>query len=76
MDAHPDRAADILQRHLLVGLSDFDKKGKYSKFHEYAIYTHGYNNPNTILMAYMCVNICPNIIIRVFMVIFQVLDRP
>lgn len=55
MNAHPDRASNILQRHLLVGLSDFDKKGTYSRFHEYAIFMHGYNDPRAILMAYMCV---------------------
>ena len=52
MAAYPSEADDRLRRHLLIGLNE-SKVGKYSMYHENAIYTLGYNDPVTIRLAYM-----------------------
>ncbi|KAJ6479270.1 RNA dependent RNA polymerase-domain-containing protein [Mycena vitilis] len=40
------------QEHLLLGLRE-SQVGLYSYFHDNAIWRHGYNHPNSILMAYI-----------------------
>ena len=52
---HLDEAAKIyeLQEHLLTAIRDTSVVGKYSKFHDNAIYTLGYTHPETIRLAYM-----------------------
>ncbi|KAF9244585.1 RNA dependent RNA polymerase-domain-containing protein [Melanogaster broomeanus] len=42
-----------LQAFLLAGLQDTTQVGKYSNFHDVAIYTRGYSHPDTIRLAYM-----------------------
>ncbi|KAF9229158.1 hypothetical protein BS17DRAFT_742893 [Gyrodon lividus] len=42
-----------LQAYLLAGLQDTSSVGKYSNFHDIAIYTLGYSHPDTIRLAYM-----------------------
>jgi RNA-dependent RNA polymerase len=44
-------ASRLLQQHLLAGLTE-SIVGKYSKFHENAIYMHGYDDPRTVGMAH------------------------
>ena len=53
--AHLDDTAKIykLQEYLLGAVRDTSVVGKYSKFHETAIYTLGYTHPETIRLAYM-----------------------
>ena len=50
-----DDAAKIyeFQEHLLTAVRDTSVVGKYSKFHDAAIYTLGYTHPETIRLAYM-----------------------
>ena len=43
-----------LCKKLLLGLAE-DKVGKYSTFHENAMYSVGYNHPETVRLAYMFV---------------------
>ena len=52
-----DDAAEIyeLQEHLLTAVRDTSVVGKYSKFHDNAIYTLGYTHPETIRLAHMYV---------------------
>lgn len=53
--AHLDDASKIykLQEYLLGAVCDTSVVGKYSKFHEIAIYTLGYTHAETIRLAYM-----------------------
>ncbi|KAJ6601026.1 RNA dependent RNA polymerase-domain-containing protein [Mycena vulgaris] len=48
----PEESERAFQEHLLVGLRD-NQVGLYSFFHDNAIWRHGYNHPNSILMAYI-----------------------
>lgn len=41
------------QQYLLGSIRDMSVVGKYSNFHEAAIYTLGYTHPETIRLAYM-----------------------
>lgn len=41
------------QRFLLGAIRDTSIVGKYSGFHDYAIYTLGYSHPETIRLSYM-----------------------
>jgi len=43
------------QKHLLGAVLNTAVVGKYSTFHEIAIYTLGYTHPETIRLAYMYV---------------------
>lgn len=55
------------QEHLLMGLCD-SQVGLYSYFHDNAIWKHGYNHPNSILMAYMYV---PHILFAVLRQVYS-----
>ena len=44
-------ATAALQRGLVTGLRE-NMVGKYSKFHENAIYAHGYDDPRTLDLAH------------------------
>jgi RNA-dependent RNA polymerase len=46
-------ATPDLQAFLLAGLQDTSSVGKYSNFHDVAIYTLGYSHEDTIRLAYM-----------------------
>ncbi|KAJ7135312.1 RNA dependent RNA polymerase-domain-containing protein [Mycena filopes] len=48
----PEAGQREFQVHLLMGLCD-SQVGLYSYFHENAIWKHGYDHPNSILMAYI-----------------------
>lgn len=55
--AHLEKANDasktrLLQWYLLAGLVDF-KVGLYSGFHEKCIWLHGYDHPDTNLIAWL-----------------------
>ena len=50
-----------LQHHLLGAVRDTSIVGKYSGFHEMAIYTLGYSHQETIRLAYMCDFFCLNL---------------
>jgi RNA-dependent RNA polymerase len=42
-----------LQKFLLGAIRDTSMVGKYSSYHDHAIYTLGYNHPETIRLNYM-----------------------
>lgn len=46
------------QRYLLGAIRDTSVVGKYSIFHDNAIYSLGYTHPETIRLAYMSVIAC------------------
>lgn len=52
------------QHHLLGAVRDTSIVGKYSTFHEIAIYTLGYAHPETIRLAYMCGLFCPELFLE------------
>ena len=52
LSGDPDARRQKLQESLLLGLSTAPI-GQYSKFHENAIYMHGYDAPETIRIAFM-----------------------
>ena len=74
MGAYPSEADDRLRRHLLIGLNE-SKVGKYSMYHENAIYMHGYNDPVAIHLAVRCVLILASFIDS-FHLQLQVHNRP
>ncbi|KIJ68575.1 hypothetical protein HYDPIDRAFT_106781 [Hydnomerulius pinastri MD-312] len=54
---HLESMVPGMQTFLLAGLQDISSVGKYSNFHDVAIYTLGYAHPETIRLAYMFCNI-------------------
>lgn len=42
-----------IQKFLLGAIRDTSMVGKYSSYHDHAIYTLGYNHPETIRLSYM-----------------------
>jgi len=56
--SHPASMESQIQSFLLGGLHDQSLIGKYSNFHDIAIYTLGYRHPETTRLAYMCVILC------------------
>lgn len=53
LDMQPDvEAENTLRNHLLIGLCE-SNVGKYSYYHENAIYTKGYDHPEARRLAFM-----------------------
>ncbi|KAH7912600.1 RNA dependent RNA polymerase-domain-containing protein [Hygrophoropsis aurantiaca] len=50
---HSELLLPLVQKFLLGGLRDTSLVGKYSNFHDLAIYLKGYNHSETIRLAYM-----------------------
>ncbi|KAI0307660.1 RNA dependent RNA polymerase-domain-containing protein [Multifurca ochricompacta] len=48
----PDKAPELFSREILNSSAD-SKVGKYSRFHQFAVYTMGYSDSNTVRLAYM-----------------------
>ena len=52
MEEAPTQQMQVLHEHLLGGLAE-SQTGLYSKFHDNAVYSLGYNHPTTVRNAFM-----------------------